>query len=107
MDIRLGGSYRISMRSPAGLIHWKHGRYREIVAPQRIFSTFAWGGLDDQLGHETIVTVTFEDAGGATRLTLRQAVFDTVERRDSHRGGWTSCFERFAAWLTLVQDQAA
>ncbi len=107
MDIRPGGSYRVSMRSPEGVIHWKRGLYREIIAPECIVFTFAWEGPDGQLGHETVVTAKFEDAGAGTRLTLRQAVFETVQWRDSHRGGWTSCLERFASWLTLVSGQAA
>ena len=44
-------------------------------------------------------TVTFTDLGAQTRLTLHQAAFETVERRDDHRGGWTSCFERFAEYM--------
>jgi uncharacterized protein YndB with AHSA1/START domain len=107
MDIRPGGSYRVSMRSPDGVIYWKRGVYQRIVAPERIVFTFAWEGSNGQLGHETLVTVTLEDIGGATRLTLQQAEFDTVQWRDSHRGGWTSCLERFASWLTPVSGQTA
>src|SRR5438045_2854391 len=52
------------------------------------------------LGHETLVTVTFADAGrGKTRLTLDQALFETESARDAHQAGWTSCLERFAAYL--------
>ena len=50
-------------------------------------------------GHQTLITVTFEEAGAKTQLTLHQRVFDTVENRDSHRIGWTSCLERFAEYL--------
>ena len=89
------------------MIHCKHGLYRQIVSPERIAFTFAWEGPNSELGHETVVTVTFEDLGGATRLTLRQAVFETVEWRDSHESGWTNCLERFASWLTPVSGQAA
>ena len=35
-------------------------------------------------GHETLVTVTFADEDGKTRLTFQQAVFKSVEDRDSH-----------------------
>jgi len=46
------------------------------------------------------VTVTFADAGrGTTRLTLHQALFETESARDAHQAGWTSCLERFAAYL--------
>jgi uncharacterized protein YndB with AHSA1/START domain len=101
MDIRPGGAFRCCMRSPGGTDHWKRGVYREIVEPQRIVFTFAWEDTDGNSGHELLTTVTFEDLGAQTRLTLHQATFETVERRDDHRGGWTSCFERFAEYISL------
>jgi uncharacterized protein YndB with AHSA1/START domain len=102
MDIRPGGAYRFRMRSPEGTDHRKRGIYREIVEPARIVFTFAWEQPDGRLGHELLVTVTFEAIGARTRLTLRQGVFDTVENCESHVGGWTSCLERFAEYMTTV-----
>jgi uncharacterized protein YndB with AHSA1/START domain len=99
MDIRPGGAFRCCMRSPAGTDHWKRGVYREIVEPARIVFTFAWEDADGHPGHELLTTVAFDDLGAKTRLTLHQAMFETVERRDDHRGGWTSCFERFAEYM--------
>src|SRR5690349_20779241 len=29
MDVRLGGTFRVCLRSPAGVEHWKQGVYRE------------------------------------------------------------------------------
>ncbi len=103
MDIRPGGAYRFCMRSPQGVDHWKRGVYREIVEPERIVFTFAWEDPDGRPGHETLITVTFEDEGAMTKLTLHQAVFETVARRDEHRIGWTSCLERFAEYLTTLR----
>jgi uncharacterized protein YndB with AHSA1/START domain len=106
MDIRPGGSYRFSMRSPAGEIYWKRGMYLEIVAPERIVFTFAWDDANGEPGHETVVTVTLEDLGAETRLTLRQAVFETISWCDDHRRGWTSCLTRFASWQATVSGPA-
>jgi uncharacterized protein YndB with AHSA1/START domain len=102
MDIRPGGTYRLVMRSPEGTDQRKRGTYREIVEPERIVFTFAWEAPDGSLGLELLVTVTFEVLGSRTRLTLRQSGFDTVEWRDSHLGGWTSCLERFGEYMTTV-----
>jgi uncharacterized protein YndB with AHSA1/START domain len=99
MDIRPGGAFRFCMRSPQGTDYWKRGVYREIVEPERLVFTFAWEEEDGRPGHETLITVTFVERAGKTELTLHQAVFDTVAARDSHRVGWTSCFERFAEYL--------
>ena len=108
MDVRVGGAYRACMRSPEGTIHCRRGIYRELVPPERLVFTFAWekGGVEGH-GPETVVTVTFADAGRSkTRLTLHQALFETESARDAHQGGWASCMERFAAYLaTLSADR--
>jgi uncharacterized protein YndB with AHSA1/START domain len=100
MDIRPGGAYWFVMRSPEGTDHRKRGVYRDIVPPERIAFTFAWVAADGTLGHETLVTVTFDAIGEKTRLTLRQGVFESVAWRDDHVGGWTSCLERFGDYMT-------
>jgi uncharacterized protein YndB with AHSA1/START domain len=100
MDIRPGGKFRLCMRSPSGTNHWKRGVYREILAPERIVFTFAWEDAAGNPGHELLTTVTLTEHGTKTKLTLHQAVFETVEGRDDHRSGWTSCLERFADYIT-------
>lgn len=104
MDVRPGGAYWHVMRSPEGTDHRKRGVYREIVAPERIVFTFAWEASDGRLGPELLVTITLEDLGSRTRLTLHQGGFDTVEWRDSHVAGWTSCLERFAEYMITGQE---
>jgi uncharacterized protein YndB with AHSA1/START domain len=99
MNVRPGGAWRRCMRAPDGTEHRKRGVYREIVEPERLVFTYATEDAEGRSGHETLVTVTFADLGGKTRLTLHQVAFESVAARDSHRGGWTSCFERFAQHL--------
>src|SRR6516225_8819204 len=100
MDVRPGGSWLRSMRAPDGSLIRKHGIYREIVAPERLVFTYVTDDLAGNLGSETLVTVTFADLGGKTRLTLHQAAFQSVAARDDHRGGWTGALERFASYLS-------
>jgi uncharacterized protein YndB with AHSA1/START domain len=99
MDIRPGGAFRVCMRSPEGADYWKQGVYREIVEPERLVFTFAWEDAEGKPDHQTLVTVTFAEQGGKTKLTLHQAVFDTVDARNEHQRGWASCLERFAEYL--------
>ena len=99
MDIRPGGGFRVCMRSPEGAEHWKQGVYREVVEPERLVFTFAWEDAEGKPGHQTLVTVSFAEEGAKTKLTLHQAVFETVARRDEHQRGWTSTLERFAEYL--------
>jgi uncharacterized protein YndB with AHSA1/START domain len=50
-------------------------------------------------GHQTLVTVTFAEQDGKTRLTFHQAPFESVESRDSHQSGWSECFDRLEDYL--------
>ncbi len=99
MDVRPGGAWFRRMRSPEGSEHTKRGVYREIVEPERLVFTYADEDADGRLGPETLVTVTFEEHGAKTRLTLRQVGFESAGSRDAHEGGWTSCLERLADYL--------
>lgn len=93
-DFRPGGAWRTSIRSPEGTDHGAGGVYREIVEPERLVFTFAWDESS-----ETLVTVTFEDVDGQTKLTFRQTPFNTVESRDSHQEGWSECLDRLETYL--------
>ncbi|MGZ3511185.1 MAG: SRPBCC domain-containing protein [Candidatus Binataceae bacterium] len=99
-DFRPGGDYRFHMRSPEGADHWLQGVYREVVEPERLISTFCWADANgNPTGPETLLTVTLDERGAKTRLTLHQAGFESVTARDAHNGGWSSSLERLAEYL--------
>ncbi len=101
VDLRLGGRYRLGMRSPGGEVFTTSGEYREISPPQRLVYTWRW---DSPEAVETLVTVEFEDLGQETGLLLRHERFADPARRDSHLGGWNGCLQNldryFAARTT-------
>ena len=99
MDLRPGGAYRVCMRSPEGTEHWQRGVCREVVEPERLVFTFAWEDAEGRPGHETVVTVDFAEYGAKTKLTLHQAVFETVTARDLHQVGWASALDCLAEYL--------
>jgi uncharacterized protein YndB with AHSA1/START domain len=90
------------MLSPEGREHWVQGTFREIVEPERLAFTWAHENPNGTLEHETLVTVTFVDLGGKTKLTLRHAIFESTSARDEHQNGWTSSLERLAEYLVVV-----
>lgn len=106
LDACPGGTYRVAMRSPEGSMHTKRGIYREVLPPERLSFTYAWEDEHGQPGHEMFVTVTFRPQDGKTLLTLHQTGFESIAARDSHRGGWTSCLERFADFMTSLSESA-
>ena len=87
------------MRSPDGRDLWLGGVYREIVEPERLVFTHACDDADGKPGHEMLVTVTLADQCGKTKLTFRQAFFESVDSRDEHAGGWAACFDKLAVYL--------
>ena len=99
LDVRPGGAWRHCLRSTeTGNDLWHRGMFREVVAPERLVFTFAWEE-EGERGLETLVTVTFADEGGKTRMTLRQTPFQSDGERDGHQGGWNSTFDRLADHL--------
>jgi uncharacterized protein YndB with AHSA1/START domain len=99
IDARPGGAFRMGMRSPEGTDHRLRGVFREIVPPERLVCTWAWEDEQGAPGHETLLTVTFVEHDGKTRLTLRQAIFESVAARDAHEGGWASSLDCLAEYL--------
>lgn len=99
MEPRPGGKYRFCMRERGHKDHWLHGVYREISPPEKLSFTFVWERDDGSESPETLVTVTLDEEGAKTRLTLHQAVFETVEIRDGHRGGWSDSLDMLTEYL--------
>lgn len=99
MDVRPGGAWRKCMRSPEGVDYWRSGNYLEVVEPERLVFTYISDDPHSAPDHETVVTIILEDLGAKTFMTFRQQEFESVAARDSHQSGWTSCMERFAAYL--------
>lgn len=104
-DPRVGGSYRVCLRGKeSGTEWWMQGEFREISPPDRIVLTHVWDDVDRRPGVDSLITVGFEDLGGRTRMHFHQVRFVSVEERDSHRGGWNSCFNRLEGMLARTEE---
>lgn len=101
VEPKVGGRYRIIMHPEPGGTPTVSGIYREISRPDRLVFSWAWENAhpDGSAGVETIITVTFEDEDGKTKMTLRQEGLETTESRDSHEHGWTGSFDKLAEAL--------
>lgn len=72
VDLRPGGIWHYSMRSPVGEEHWARSVYSEIVPPTKLVytSTFADEYANPTEGvPEHLTTVLFTDEDGQTRVT--------------------------------------
>jgi uncharacterized protein YndB with AHSA1/START domain len=103
MDVRPGGAWRGRLRSiETGKELRLGGVFREVAPPDRVVFTFAWEE-EGERGLETLVTLTFAEQDGKTRMTFHQAPFQSVEERDGHRGGWSSSFDRLEDYVAHVK----
>jgi uncharacterized protein YndB with AHSA1/START domain len=118
IDLRPGGVYLYVMRSPEGMDFPVKGKFIEIVANERlVYSDDSFEQQDmwrmmlgktlpnvDFSSLQSIITVTFEDAGDKTKLTLVTR-FISNEVRDAMvqmqmAEGWSQSLDKFAAELT-------
>jgi uncharacterized protein YndB with AHSA1/START domain len=103
IDLRPGGSFRLLMSGPDGTVYPCRGIYREIVEPEKIVLV---GPSDDSpacgagLPPNAVVTVTFADLDGRTKLTihtqLRSADDVAAVTQAGYVVGWESCLDRLA-----------
>jgi uncharacterized protein YndB with AHSA1/START domain len=98
-ELRVGGAFSATMRSPEGTEHRLRGVYREIVPPERVVFTHFWMDERGSAGPETLVTVTLTEHDGRTEMMFHQGLFASVAAREGHEQGWQSCFERLAELL--------
>ncbi len=84
MDVRVGGTFRFRMTLADGTVYMSRNIYREIEKPVRI----VYDEACDKAGkpfHHARMTVTFDDDGTRTAITIR-ARFEWLEGRDPQ---WT------------------
>jgi uncharacterized protein YndB with AHSA1/START domain len=91
-DVRRGGAFRIGMRpadhSEDGFSF--EGTYRDVVKPERLVQIVADG---------RVMTTTFEEVLGGTRLTLSLEMAEDEERE---RAGWAQILENLATHVAFL-----
>jgi uncharacterized protein YndB with AHSA1/START domain len=105
IDVRPGGGFHSCIRD-GSFECWCVGAYQEIVRPERLVYTLAIAdrqgnkvasaavGHDERWPQETLLTVTFEELDGKTRLTLRQNVSESLARQTGAYPSWLEMLER-------------
>ncbi len=103
LDVRVGGSLRIVMHGCDGNDYPMKGVFREVVPPSRlVFSNIA---IDKDGNHllEGETTVTLEDEGGKTKLTLHTYAKGLVPMAPQMLAGmemgWSQSLEKMAELL--------
>jgi uncharacterized protein YndB with AHSA1/START domain len=106
IDFCPGGSLRLCIRTPQGYECWCRGTYQEIANGERVVFSLentdaqgnplaqGAGGMDPEWPVKTVVTVTFSDDAGGTRMTLHQSASERVAKRTGAHPGWLSMCDR-------------
>ena len=97
MDVRVGGSYRISFKTADGEYHEVGGVYREVVPNSRLQFSWAWHTTPER---ESLVTITVATDADRTMLTLHHEQFVDEKARDGHNRGWTGTLEKLERYLS-------
>ena len=105
IDLNPGGNYLHCMRSSEGQEFWSTGVFKEIIPYKKIVCT---DSFSDEKGNvipasalnmpgdwpmELLVTVTFEEAGDKTKMTV-QHVGIPPEIHDECQKGWQQSFDK-------------
>ncbi len=114
IDFRVGGKNLLAMQSPDfndGKPIWSGGVYQEIVPLERIVVTDYFAdekgnpvpaseyGMEGDFPPEMLLTITFEDVGGKTKMTLRHEGLPAGEHTAGANVGWNESFDKLAELL--------
>ena len=91
VDLKVGGKYRIELKTPKGELYVVVGTYQEVRAPEKLVYTWSWEQGETR---DTLVTVEFRDLGGSTEVSVTHERFPNEEARGMHEQGWTGCLGR-------------
>lgn len=85
------------------VIEKQRGVYQEVVRPERLVFTYAFEDAAGRPLHQTVVAINLAEEEGRTRLTVRQAIFESISARDDHVLGWSEALEHLAAHLAQAR----
>ena len=100
IDARPGGKILIHMRGPDGQIYPMTGVIREIDPPRRLVFSDATVDMDGNVQLEGFNTVTFEEQGGKTKLTVHSTANAVMplaaQMLKGMNEGWAQSLDRLA-----------
>jgi uncharacterized protein YndB with AHSA1/START domain len=96
LEPHVGGRYRITMRLSDGRMIPVAGVFKIIDAPSKLVFTWGWEGDPSR---ESLITISLQERGGQTELTLRQEGLGSASNRDDHGKGWNSALNKLARYL--------
>jgi len=114
LDVRVGGRWRIDMRTASGALYRNQGRYVDVVENGRLSYTDEpdpelreWAGKPPG---QSLHTVTFAADGARTHVCFEVTLASVADRERllalGMRRGWTESFDRLEQQIGRTQDAA-
>jgi uncharacterized protein YndB with AHSA1/START domain len=106
IDFRAGGIFAVCIRMPTGEDRWAKGAFDEVCAPDRLAFTadVSFGGAKRFTVH---TTVTFQDDGMGTRMTVHQAydIHDPtfMSAVDGAAEGWRTTLDKLEREVARIE----
>jgi len=95
-DCRVGGSYKVEFKTPAGETHTCHGQFKELIPNKKVSYTWSW---EEQPPIDTLVSFVIKANGEKTDLVITHDGFPTEDMRAHHEQGWTGSLERLVRFM--------
>lgn len=103
-EARKGGDIYIDMKGPDGMIYPMDGEFVEVKEPERLVFIAAALDVEGKRLFENLNTLTFEEQGDKTRLTLRVSVNKMRGEAEQYiagmEEGWKQSLDKLGAQVT-------
>jgi uncharacterized protein YndB with AHSA1/START domain len=100
-DVRVGGRFRVLMKSAEGEEHDVSGVFLEVIPHRKLVFTWSWKKTPER---ESKVTITLRPLSPGTELELKHEQFFDDEERDSHQTGWSGSLVLLEGFLSQQED---
>lgn len=114
IDLRPGGTFRLQMLGPDGVLYPCEGRFREVVPPERLVyegPAACISACGAGIPPRSVMTVTFATLAQGTELTIHTVFLSDTDRAAAAAAGvipgWESTFERLDELLSAATAETA
>jgi uncharacterized protein YndB with AHSA1/START domain len=103
-DFRVGGRYRIEMRSGGRVVGAASGEYRVIEPPRRL--VFTWTSEGRVGVADSVVSIELKAIGAGTELSLTHDLAPDSAAGRAHAEGWQGCLANLARFLESTEQRS-
>lgn len=108
-DAKPGNSLLVHMKGPDGVIYPMDGEFVEVIRPEKLVLIAGALNNEGKRMFEVLTTVTFEDIGGKTKLTLSASPSKITPEAAQHLAGmsigWSQSLDKLEDYVIKVNQE--